>query len=240
MKKIIIAVIAVLLLLGLVACGEEALTYVDAKPYNEEVVAEVPIEAIPDILEEIVPPVVVPPPVVVAPPPVVVAPPPVVVAPPVVEISKTEKVIAEGYKLLGTPYVYGAVRYHDGQGHLLKNFDIKKFDCSSFTQYIYYKGAGVLLGTTTRTQVLQGTSVTKAKGTTSAQIASNAKTSLKRGDLLFFTNASRQNNTGIERVGHVAVYLGDNLILHTASTVACVEQISTARWNYFIEARRVL
>ncbi len=140
--------------------------------------------------------------------------------------EKAEAVIEEGLKLLGTPYVYGAIRLHDGKGNLLKNFTASKFDCSSLMQYMFYYGAGVLLDTTTRTQVLQGKTVSKAN--------------LKRGDLLFFTNASRVNNTGIERIGHVALYLGDNYILHTASDYAKIEQISAQRWRYFITVQRML
>ena len=137
----------------------------------------------------------------------------------------TENVIAEGMKLLGVPYVYGAVRLHDGAGNLLKGFTKEKFDCSSLMQYIFYYGKGALLSLTTRTQVSQGRAV-----------SDNA---MKRGDLLFFTNASRKNNTGIERVGHVALYLGDGYILHTASDYAKVEQLSATRRSYFICARRV-
>ena len=44
---------------------------------------------------------------------------------------------------------------------------------------------------------------------------------------------------GVERIGHVALYLGDNYILHTASDYAVIEQISSTRWGYYIEARRV-
>ncbi len=138
----------------------------------------------------------------------------------------TESVIEEGAKLLGTPYVYGAVRYHDGNGNLNKNFTVSAFDCSSLTQYIFYKGANVLLNVTTRTQIYQGTTI--------------AKTDLQRGDLLFFTNASRYNNTGIERIGHVALYLGNNLILHTSSDYAKIEEISSQRWSYFIQAQRMV
>lgn len=142
------------------------------------------------------------------------------------EIDETiEKVIAEGYALLGHPYVYGAVRLHDGRGNFLKNFNAEKYDCSSLMQYIYYYGAGVVLDITTRTQVVQGEHV--------------AKNDLKRGDLMFFTNSSRYNKTGIERIGHVALYLGDNYILHTATDHAVIEPISTRRWNYYIETRRV-
>lgn len=138
--------------------------------------------------------------------------------------DKVEKVIAEGYKLLGTPYVYGAVRYHNGKGKLLAGFSVQKFDCSSLMQYVFYKGADVLLDVTTRTQVKQGKAVKKSE--------------LQRGDCLFFTNEDRQYNTGIERIGHVALYLGDNYILHTASDYACIEPISSYRWNFFIQARR--
>ena len=138
--------------------------------------------------------------------------------------AEVERVIEEGLNVLGTPYVYGATRLHDGRGNLLKGFSTAKFDCSSLMQYIFYKGADRLLDVTTRTQILQGREVTE----------------IKRGDLLFFTNASRKNNTGLERVGHVALYLGDNYILHTASDYAKIEQISSTRWSYFIAARRML
>ncbi len=137
----------------------------------------------------------------------------------------TENVIAEGMKLLGVPYVYGAVRLHDGAGNFLKGFTKEKFDCSSLMQYIFYYGKGALLSLTTRTQVSQGRAVSDS--------------AMKRGDLLFFTNASRANNTGIERVGHVALYLGDGYILHTASDYAKVEKMSATRRSYFICARRV-
>ncbi len=140
--------------------------------------------------------------------------------------EQTEAVIEEGLKLLGTDYVYGAVRLHDGNGNFYKNFTATQFDCSSLMQYIFYYGAGELLNTTTRTQVLQGRTVEKAD--------------LQRGDLIFFTNASRVNNTGIERIGHVALYLGNNYILHTSSDYAKIERMTSARWNYYITARRML
>lgn len=139
--------------------------------------------------------------------------------------EEVEAVIAEGAKLLGTPYVYGAVRLHDGNGHMCKGFTVNEFDCSSLMQYMFYKGAGKLLQVNTRTQIYQGTTVSKS--------------GLKRGDLMFFTNASRKNNTGIERVGHVAIYLGDNYILHTASDYAKIEELTPLRWSYFIQGQRI-
>ncbi|MDE6442565.1 MAG: C40 family peptidase [Clostridia bacterium] len=140
--------------------------------------------------------------------------------------DKIEDVIAEGTKLLGTPYVYGAVRVHDGKGNKLKGFTTSAFDCSSLMQYMFYKGADKLIDVNTRTQIYQGTTVSRQN--------------LKRGDLMFFTNASRKNNKGIERVGHVAMYLGDNYILHTASDYAKIEKISSLRWSYFIQAQRMI
>ncbi len=140
--------------------------------------------------------------------------------------EKVESVISEGYKLMGVPYVYGAVRFHDGNGNLLAGFTAQKFDCSSLVQYIFYKGAGKLLQVTTRTQVKQGQYV--------------AKSDLQRGDCIFFTNESRKHLSGVERIGHVALYLGDNYILHTASDFARIEKISSTRWSHYVEARRFI
>ncbi len=139
--------------------------------------------------------------------------------------ERVETVIAEGTRLLGVPYVYGATRFHDGAGTPLRGFSEDAFDCSSFMQYLFYRGAGVLLDMTTRTQVKQGVHVEKEE--------------IRRGDLLFFTNASRKDKVGIERVGHVALYLGENYILHTASTFSKIEPLSETRKGYFLEARRL-
>ncbi len=138
--------------------------------------------------------------------------------------EKIEKVLNEGYRLLGVPYVYGAIRLHDGKGNLLGGFTTQKFDCSSLVQYVFYKGAQKNLQVTTRTQVKQGQYV--------------AREDLQRGDCIYFTNESRQHLTGVERVGHVAIYLGDNYILHTASDYARIEKITAARWSFYIETRR--
>ena len=140
--------------------------------------------------------------------------------------ARIEQVIEEGYKCLGVKYVYGAVRYHDGNGNRLSGFTTSAFDCSSLMQYMFKLGAGVNLQVNTRTQIYQGTTVKKS--------------ALKRGDLMFFTNASRKNNTGVERIGHVAMYLGGNYILHTASDYAKIEQISDTRWGYYIQSQRMI
>lgn len=140
--------------------------------------------------------------------------------------EKIEKVIEKGCEVLGTPYVYGATRLHNGFGKINKGFSDKEFDCSSLMQYIFYYGANIYLQVNTRTQVFQGESVKKEE--------------VKRGDLLFLTNDSRKDKKGTERVGHVALYLGNNYILHTASDHAVIEQMTAKRWAYFICARRVI
>ena len=93
-------------------------------------------------------------------------------------------------------------------------------------QYIFYTGAGELLQVNTRTQVTQGKFV--------------ARSELKRGDCIYFTNAERENKTGVERIGHVALYLGNDYILHTASDYARIEKMTAKRWSYYVEARRFL
>lgn len=139
--------------------------------------------------------------------------------------GRVERVIEEGKKLLGHPYVWGSQRYHWGNGNLNPSFKAGEFDCSALMQYIFYKGAGVNLELTTRTQVVQGREI--------------ARSEIQRGDMIFFTNSSRYNNTGVERIGHVALYLGNNYILHTATDHAVIEPISSLRWSYYIVTKRV-
>ncbi|MBO7177474.1 MAG: C40 family peptidase [Clostridia bacterium] len=138
--------------------------------------------------------------------------------------DKIEEVIKVGLALLGHPYVYGSERYHWGNGLLNYNFVPGKYDCSALMQYMFYKGNGNLLEVTSKKQYYQGSAVDE----------------LKRGDLMFFTNANGYNATGINRVRHVGLYLGDNYILHTASDYAVIEPISQTRWSYFITAKRII
>lgn len=142
------------------------------------------------------------------------------------ENSAIERALSIGSELMGIPYELGAERLHWGNGILNKNFTGSTYDCSSLMQYMYYKSNKTLLDVTTRKQVLQGTSV--------------SRNNLKRGDLLFFTNSYRYNFTGVERIGHVGVYLGDNYMLHTASDHALIEPISSNRWGYYVTSRRVI
>lgn len=142
------------------------------------------------------------------------------------ENANVERAINLGCTLLGHPYVWGSQRYHWGNGVLNRDFEAGKFDCSALVQYVYYLSNDVILDLTTRTQVKNGKEVKKSD--------------LRRGDLMFFTNASRKNLSGTERIGHVGIYFGDGYILHTASDHAVIEEISNVRWSYYITARRVV
>lgn len=139
--------------------------------------------------------------------------------------EKTESLIALGCRYLGTPYVYGATRLHDGRGNLLRGFSDEQFDCSSLMQFLFFYAKDLLLDVTTRTQVKQGDPVPLSE--------------MKRGDLLFFTNSARKNKPGLERIGHVALYLGDDYLLHTAGDHAVIEPLTAARKQNLLFARRL-
>ena len=142
------------------------------------------------------------------------------------ENEEIESAIELGTKLLGYPYVWGSQRYHWGNGKLNSNYVHGEYDCSALVLYVYYKSNNVILDVTSRAQSLNGVGVSLEN--------------LKRGDLMFFTNESRKNKSGIERIGHVGIYFGNNYILHTASDHAVIEPISNVRWSYYITSRRVV
>ncbi len=99
------------------------------------------------------------------------------------------KIIQTGLQHLGTPYVFNAPA-----------LQADTFDCSSFIQYIFHRN-GIGLPRNSRQQSMVGRNIPFHK--------------IKKGDLLFFTTANRRNKHGLEKIGHVALYLGDNKILHT-------------------------
>ncbi|MFD0711675.1 C40 family peptidase [Paenibacillus sp. GCM10027626] len=93
------------------------------------------------------------------------------------------------------------------------------FDCSSFTQYVYKK-IGINLPRTSRQQAKVGTYVPRSN--------------LKRGDLVFF----RTTGKGI---GHVAIYVGNNKILHTYGQGGVrFSSLKQSHWDsHYVTARRV-
>lgn len=93
------------------------------------------------------------------------------------------------------------------------------FDCSSFTQFLF-KGLNVQLPRTSVAQASVGKKVDKG--------------SLSMGDLVFF-------NTNGKSISHVAVYAGNNKIIHSASQGVAITSLSSSYWaKKYVTARRVL
>ena len=128
--------------------------------------------------------------------------------------SKADKVINTGKKYLGTPYKFGAS----------KN-TTRVFDCSSFVQRVYKQAIGKSLPRDSRSQSKVGTKVSKS--------------SLKKGDLVFFKASTKTKST---RITHVAIYAGNNKLLHTYGKpgVTFTNFKGTSWEKRFVTARRVM
>ncbi|ERI07359.1 C40 family peptidase [Aneurinibacillus aneurinilyticus] len=137
-------------------------------------------------------------------------------------IPKADAIIALGKNYIGTPYVLGAKRFQD-----------KTFDCSSFVQYLYAK-QGISLGWNSREQAKQGVDVSFKD--------------MKKGDLMFFADEDYPNETGLNKVRHVGIYMGDGKILHTyeEGTGVIVSDLYNDPkegdywYKYFLFAKRII
>lgn len=100
------------------------------------------------------------------------------------------------------------------------------FDCSGFVQYVFGRH-GVHLPRTSRQQASAGRALPRGV------------TSLQPGDLMVFSSKGG-------RVDHVAIYAGDNRILHSSAGAGGVvyDDLSTARGKWYLTrhvgSRRVL
>ena len=95
------------------------------------------------------------------------------------------------------------------------------FDCSSFTQYVFRK-VGIRLPRSSRQQSHSGYYVSRKN--------------LKKGDLIFFSTSGSHG-----RVGHVAIYAGNNRMLHTYGAGGVKFSRINAYWSkHYITARRVI
>ncbi|KQL50158.1 hypothetical protein AN963_06980 [Brevibacillus choshinensis] len=127
--------------------------------------------------------------------------------------SKTaDQVIADGLKYKGVPYKFGSS----------KN-TTNTFDCSSFTQRVF-KQAGVNLPRDSRQQSKVGKQVSKNQ--------------LQKGDLIFF----RSYGSSSSRITHVAIYAGNNTLLHTyGKGGVTTSKFAGTSWEKRFEiARRVI
>jgi len=127
--------------------------------------------------------------------------------------ATADKIIKLGEKYMGTPYKFGA-----------KAGQTSNFDCSSFVQYVY-KQNGITLKRASKDQAKQGKFVDRKD--------------LQKGDLIFFGPSKGSKRKG--KVTHVAIYAGDNKILHTYGKPGVTYSKLEGNWSKrYVTARRVL
>jgi hypothetical protein len=124
------------------------------------------------------------------------------------------RLIDEGFKYYGTPYRFGA-----------KPWSEDAFDCSTFMQRIH-AAVGIPLPRTSRQQSKLGTDIPADQ--------------MEKGDILFFSVESRLKKLGIERIGHVGLYCGNNKFHHACSLEGVtLTDLSHRRWGkLFLKAKR--
>jgi cell wall-associated NlpC family hydrolase len=128
---------------------------------------------------------------------------------------------ASAARVLATAKRYVGTRYRFGGGSPAAGFD-----CSGFVQYVFRRN-GIQLPRTSRLQASAGS-------TAPLDVAS-----LLPGDLLLFASRGTQIN-------HVAIYVGDNRILHSTAGAGGVvyDDLSTPRGRWYLArhvvSRRVL
>lgn len=131
--------------------------------------------------------------------------------------QKLNRLVTDAKELVGVKYKLGAAPYPKS----------KRFDCSSFTQFLYMK-YGVQLRRTAREQALQGKLVDRKD--------------IKRGDLLFFAVPDRFSSDDIP--GHVGIYYGNGMMIHCIPdryNKVIISNLSQTYWEQvFLCAKRVL
>ncbi|BBH24330.1 hypothetical protein Back11_56750 [Paenibacillus baekrokdamisoli] len=128
-----------------------------------------------------------------------------------VSSSTASKIIATGKKYIGIDYKFGATAGNTS-----------KFDCSSFTQYVYKKN-GITLPRSSLSQSKAGKYVSRKN--------------LKAGDLIF----SDTNRDGV--INHVSIYIGNGKLLHTykKGLGVTISTFSGSAWDKtYVTARRVI
>jgi cell wall-associated NlpC family hydrolase len=131
-------------------------------------------------------------------------------------LSNAPGLIADAKRYLGVKYKFGAAHYSRS----------KRFDCSSFVQYLFAK-RGINMPRTARAQAAKGVKVPRNK--------------LRQGDLLYFYVPGRfKSNT---KVGHVGIYIGNRKMIHSSPLPQDGVQITDINKDYwkdtFLFAKRV-
>ncbi|MEO0339434.1 MAG: C40 family peptidase [Bacteroidota bacterium] len=129
-------------------------------------------------------------------------------------------ILATAQAMLGRPYLWGGTSG-------------KAYDCSGFTKTVYYLN-GLILARDASQQVHTGAPINTDEGLDNVQ----------PGDLLFFGRAATKESK--ERITHVAIYMGNDKIIHAAGQVKIEslnpedEDFAPDRLKTFIRAKRML
>jgi cell wall-associated NlpC family hydrolase len=134
---------------------------------------------------------------------------------PVLKNVDTDKLVETANRYLGVKYLFGADPYPQSG----------KFDCSTFTQYVFGK-YGISLPRTARAQARDGSSVSRKM--------------LRKGDLMFYYVPGRFKSN--KTIGHVGIYMGNNKMIHASPAPDNGVQISNINHEYwkktFLQAKR--
>ncbi|MBU7320824.1 C40 family peptidase [Paenibacillus oleatilyticus] len=135
---------------------------------------------------------------------------------PVLRQVDMNALLTRAQRYVGVNYSFGAAPYSTSG----------KFDCSTFTQYVFAK-SGITLNRTARAQAKQGTAINRKQ--------------LRKGDLLFFYVPGKFRSQ--KTVGHVGIYLGNQRMIHSAPEPkdgVQITHINNAYWKQtFLAAKRV-
>ncbi|OEF98905.1 hypothetical protein BHF71_02975 [Vulcanibacillus modesticaldus] len=126
--------------------------------------------------------------------------------------AKADQLIQAGMKYLGRPYEFGA-----------SNRQTRTFDCSSFTQRAF-ADIGIKIKRSSRSQYAYppGRYIKRSE--------------IRRGDLLFF------DYTRDGKIDHVAIYYGNNKLLHTYRNPQGVEVSPLSKYwqSRYVGAKRII
>lgn len=135
---------------------------------------------------------------------------------PVLKNIDINAMINKGKNYMGVKYKFGTGPYPI----------TGRFDCSTFTQYIYGK-YNIKLPRVARQQGAQGTLISRK--------------SLRKGDLMFFYVPGRFKSN--KTVGHVGIYIGNMQMLHASPAPkngVQITNIDKAYWKKtFLKAKRI-
>ena len=135
----------------------------------------------------------------------------------------TEKNIVETAKqFCGFPYVWGGT-------------SIKGVDCSGLSKSAYFLN-GYVLRRDASQQCKTGDSVDVSKFV-AGDYTKEALSNLRPGDLVFF--GRKAENGRRERVTHVAIYMGDGMIIHSSNIVR-INSLIPGEKDYYAGSRRML